>query len=71
MTDRQKALLSKYTSRRNKLALLADSCGVDVCDWKWQGERFESRLMFQFEKGGEWRFAKSYDEDIRPGLKDR
>lgn len=65
----REALLSKYSSRRNKLWLVGgyQSVGLYV-EWKWQGEPFRSRLLFQFAPDEEFVRAKSYEEDIQPFL---
>ncbi len=60
---RLKALLSKYTSRCNKIALCV---GWGVA-WRWQGQPFNSRIEVLVENA--WLVTKSYDDDIRPRLK--
>jgi hypothetical protein len=67
---RQSALLGSGTSRRNKMALLAQyvADGENVV-FKWKGEAYESRLLISF--GGDFVECKSYDEDIKPFLKDK
>ena len=69
--DRQRALVGSGTSRRNKMALLAQyvSEGEPVM-WRWQGEPYESRLQVSI-CGGPFVSCKSYDEDIKPLLLDR
>jgi hypothetical protein len=68
---RRAALAGATTSRRNKMALLAQyiADGEQV-EWEWQGEPYNSRLMVRFDDGP-WLACKSYDEDIRPLLKDQ
>jgi hypothetical protein len=60
---RQRALLSKYTSRCNKIAL----CAGWRVDWRWAGPRFNSRIEVLLD--GAWTSTKSYEDDIRPKLK--
>lgn len=66
--NRVSLLLSKHTSRCNKMHLAA-AWGVL---WRWQGEGpmpngvMRSRMAFQIN--GEWREAKSWDEDVRTKL---
>lgn len=69
--DRVAALLGKQTARRNKLALIAAywADGEQV-EWMWAGEPYNSRLLVSIE-GGSFQACKSYDEDIRPLLKDK
>lgn len=61
-------LLSNQVSRCNKMHLCA-GWGVE---WKWEGEpptsngTMRSRMLFLID--GEWRRAKSWDEDVRPTL---
>lgn len=70
---RRMALLGPQTSRRNKMALIAqyEADGEDF-SWMWKDEArpYECRLLVQFNDGGPWRECQSYDEDIRPKLKD-
>lgn len=72
ITDaRRRLILSKETSRQNKLWLMTcwrDLEGVAV-EWKWRGEYMRSRLCFQFGPDEAFIEAKSYDEDVVPGLK--
>lgn len=67
--DQIKSLTGKQTSRRNKMALLAQyvSEGLSIT-WKWQGAPYESRLLISVESGC-FVECKSYDEDVRPKLK--
>lgn len=55
------------SSRRNKIAC-AITWGIP---WRWTGRPYESRLEFAKVGNREWEVAKSYDEDIRPFLKDK
>lgn len=70
-SEHRETLLSKYTSRHNKIW-----CAIGWkhfhdwhLEWKWKGEPFRSRLMFQFEPDGDFIMAKSYEEDVWPKLK--
>lgn len=68
---RRMALLGPSTSRRNKVALIAQyEADGEAFSWMWKGEPYESRLLVQFGDGGPWRECQSYDEDVRPKLKD-
>ena len=64
-------LLTSHTSRCNKMHL---ACAWGI-EWRWQGEGpgptgvMRSRMAFLID--GVWREAKSWDEDVRPKLKDR
>lgn len=66
----QKALLDKYSSRQNKLWMIADfiSRGF-IFEWMWAGDILKSRMLFKFETNKDFQAAKSYDEDIFPKLK--
>jgi len=67
----RKTLLSSDSSRQNKIWLARgwkESSGYFV-EYRWAGEYMQSRLEFQFEHGGEFVKAKSYDEDVFPKLK--
>lgn len=67
---RRAALLGKGTSRRNKMALLAQyEADGEPVTWAWKGEPYESRLMVSID-GGPMQECKSYDEDVKPLLKD-
>lgn len=65
------ALLSKFTSRQNKLWLAIG--WIHRARWfleyRWAGAYMRSRMQFRFEPAGEWYTADSYDEDIVPTLK--
>lgn len=67
---RRRALLSKETSRQNKLWLAASYRreGVFV-EWQWRAEYMNSRLCFRFASDEAFVEAKSYDEDVVPTLK--
>jgi hypothetical protein len=66
------ALLSSENSRRNKMALLAGYLSNSIyVKHQWAGVQYNSRMKFQFAVDGEWLQAKSYDEDIKPLLKDK
>lgn len=58
--DLKSALLTSATSRQNKLWLAI----INDIQWRWQGVPRRSRMAFLVE--GEWREAKSYDEDVVP-----
>jgi len=69
--ERRKALLGKETSRRNKMALLAQYyADGEQIKHQWSGKPYESRLMVSFD-GGDFYYCKSYDEDVRPFLEGR
>lgn len=67
---RAQLLLSETTSRCNKMHLAA-AWGFA---WRWEGDGptesgvMRSRMLVLVD--GEWRRAKSWDEDVRPKLKD-
>ncbi len=69
--ERAKVLLSDESSRCNKMHLAA-GWGFE---WRWEGEgplpsgTMRSRMLFLID--GEWTRAKSWDEDVRPTLRDR
>lgn len=65
------ALLTRYTSRPNKLWLVTGwrSRGKWHLEYRWAGVPLRSRMLFQFEPNGPWYQAESYDEDIVPTLK--
>lgn len=65
--SQRNALLSVAFYRRNKIAC-ANTWGIP---WRWTGRPYESRLEFAKVGNREWEVAKSYDEDIRPFLKDK
>ena len=52
----RRALLSKYSSRRNKMHLLIGWTHFHkwYIDMKWEGEEFESRMLFRFSPDGPW-----------------
>ncbi len=63
---KRQALLSKYTSRQNKLWLVTAwkyFCPWYV-EWKWAGDPFRSRMLFQFSPDGKWVEAQSFEEDL-------
>ena len=64
----RRALLSKYSSRRNKMHLMIGWKHFHgwYIDLKWEGEPFESRMLFRFSPEGPWVQAKSFDEDLLP-----
>ena len=68
--ERARVLLGDGTSRCNKMHLAA-GWGFE---WRWEDEGPEksglmrSRMLFLVD--GEWRRAKSWDEDVRPSLRD-
>ncbi len=67
---RRTALLSSQTSRRNKIALLAQYAAEgEPVTWAWKGEPYESRLMVSID-AAPMQECKSYDEDVKPLLKD-
>ena len=65
------ALLSDYTSRPNKLWLVISWQHFRdfYVEWKWQGEPYRSRMMFQFSVDGPWVVARSFEEDRLPTYK--
>lgn len=67
----RRALLSKETSRQNKIWLAQTWKQIDGCfiEWKWRGEFMRSRLCFRFGPEEVFVDAKSYDEDVVPTLK--
>ncbi len=67
----RKELLSSGSSRQNKIWLAVGwkACDSYFVEWRWCGDYMKSRLEFQFEPGGEFIKAKSYDEDVWPKLK--
>ena len=67
----REALLSKYSSRRNKMHLFIGWTHFRnyYIDLKWEGEEFESRMLFRFSPDGPWVQAKSFDEDMLPTFK--
>ena len=70
-THYRAALLSRYTSRRNKIHLAigwAHFHGLRI-EYRWSGAPYRSRLQFQFEQDGAWFTAESYEDDIAPTLK--
>lgn len=70
MTDklRRRALLGDTTSRRNKIALLAQYVADgEPIKYMWAGVPYESRLLVSFGDDN-YLVCKSYDEDIRPKL---
>jgi hypothetical protein len=64
----RKALLSKDSSRQNKLWLITGWQYFKpwYIDWKWAGAPYNSRILFRFEPDGEWIKAESFDEDVLP-----
>lgn len=70
--ERRQALLGPQTSRRNKMALIAayEAEGEEF-SWMWKDEDrpYECRLLVAFGDGS-LRECQSYDEDIKPKLKD-
>ncbi len=69
--ERMAAILGKDTSRRNKLALIADSLGCgDQVLYEWSGTPFNSRLLVAFVGSSQqWMECKSFDEDVLPKYK--
>ncbi len=69
--EQRRLLLGDSLSRCNKMHLCA---GWSV-EWKWAGEGptpsgvMRSRMLFLL--GGKWEQGKSWDEDVRPTLRDR
>ena len=62
--DRIQALLGDKTSRRNKMALLADSVAIgDMVEWKWEAVPYRSRLLISVN-GGPFIRCRSFDEDV-------
>lgn len=64
------ALLGPTTSRRNKMALLAE-CRRQGDDfvWAWEGTPYRSRLLLALD-GGPLRPCLSFDEDVLPQMQD-
>lgn len=71
LSDARRALLSKETSRQNKIWLAIAWKHFDglPLEWKWRGEYMRSRLCFRFGPDEPFVDAKSYDEDVVPTLK--
>jgi hypothetical protein len=69
--EARQALLSKWTSRQNKLWLATTYKYFDgwFVEWKWQGEHMHSRLCFRFGPDEPFVVAKSYEEDVVPTFK--
>jgi hypothetical protein len=69
---RRAALLGSTTSRRNKMALLA-RCVADreYVEMRWEGQPYESRMLFDFMGGAGFIRAKSFDEDVLSGFKEK
>jgi hypothetical protein len=67
----RKALLSKYTSKPNKLHLIAGWTHFNnwYIDWKWAGVPYKSRMMFRFNPDDKWIIAESFEEDLLPTYK--
>lgn len=67
----RKALLSKYSSRQNKLWLITGWRHFHnwYIDWKWAGEPFKSRMLFRFSPDEKWIVAKSFEDDLLPTYK--
>ena len=67
----RKALLSEYSSKQNKLWLIAGWQYFKpwYFDWKWAGEPIKSRMLFRFSPDGPWIQAKSFEEDLLPTYK--
>ncbi len=69
-SDKRKILLGDSISRINKMHLCA-GWGIE---WRWEGEgpapsgTMRSRMLFLID--GEWLRGKSWDEDVRPLLRD-
>lgn len=65
---RLRAILGDTTSRRNKLALLAQSIADgDRIEWRWQAAPYASRLLVSVE-GRPFTTCRSFDEDIHAKL---
>lgn len=66
----RRSLLSRYTSRQNKLWLAIawrHFHGYHI-EWRWDGAPNRSRMLFQFEPDGAFVRAESYEDDIAPTL---
>jgi hypothetical protein len=61
---RRAALLGSGTSRTNKMHLAA-SWGIE---WRWKESGKDGHRM-EFLLDGEWRLAKSWEQDERPKIK--
>jgi hypothetical protein len=67
--SRQDALMSKHSSRRNKLWLVGWYVAEGrFVEWRWEGEPYRSRLCFRFAPDGNFRPSKSYEDDVYPHL---
>lgn len=65
----QDALMSKHSSRRNKLWLVGSYLAEGrFVEWRWAGEPYKSRLCFRFTPDGTFRPSKSYEDDVYPLL---
>ena len=67
----RQAILGEYSSRQNKIWLATTWKRFKpwYIEWKWAGEPYRSRMLFQFDLNGPWVEAKSFDEDILPKYK--
>lgn len=65
-----RALIGPQTSRRNKIALLAQ-CVLDGerVEWQWEGVPYNSRLWVSVD-GIPYLRCQSFDEDVHSKLKD-
>lgn len=62
--SRRRALLSDETARQNKIWL---AVGWNV-PWRWCAVPLVSRLEFLLD--GKWEEARSWDEDVKPHLRE-
>jgi hypothetical protein len=67
----RKSILSEFSSRQNKLWMVTawQHFRPFYIEWKWAGEAFKSRMLFQFQPNGPWVEAKSFEEDVLPRYK--
>lgn len=67
----KRALLSKDTSRQNKLWLVAGWTHFHgwFIEYKWKGVLGNSRLLFRFSENENFTEAESFDEDVLPTFK--
>jgi len=67
----KQSLLSELSSRQNKIWMVTawQHFRPFYIEWKWAGEQFKSRMLFQFIVDGPWIEAKSFEEDVLPKYK--
>lgn len=68
--EKRAALLGKETSRRNKMALLAQyKLEGERVEWQWAGVPYRSRLQVSID-GYPYLTCSSFDEDVLPLMED-